>query len=75
MPTDPNEFWAFEVIKDMPMKGRDDWVTVWLCHGNSGWSDVEVSHVLILITLLIIMWYLIWWKPSSVSNALQEALG
>ena len=40
-------------------QGRDDSVTGWLCHGNLGCSDVEVSYILILITLLIIVCSLI----------------
>ena len=32
---------------------------MWLCHGNSGWSDFEVSYLLILITSFINVFFTI----------------
>ena len=53
-PCQPRPWWVLSIWgheRHANEQESDNWVTVWLGHGNSRWGDVEVSYMLILFTL------------------------
>jgi hypothetical protein len=47
-PCQPRPWWVFGIWgheRCANEQGGDDWVIVWLRHGNSKWCDVEVSYI------------------------------